>query len=190
MKHLILFAIAALSLTACSVKQKTQEKPPLTISDFILQAEQLENTTVSVIGQVDHICMGSKAKIHFVCPEHPDENIKIFADENMKVFSDTLVGKTIIVTGKVEASTRIDNAYLDEWEAELEDEDTVGENEDHHHGEGAEEPETHHHGNQMALIAKYRRMVEASGKGYINLYKIIVSEVKPAEQFVKTNRLH
>jgi hypothetical protein len=181
MKHLMLVMIAAMALTACSVKQKTQENPTLTVSDFILQAEQLENTTVNVIGQVDHLCMGSRAKIHFVCPEHRDENIKIFADDNLKEFSDTLIGKIIMVTGTVAVSTKIDNAYLDEWEAELESEDAVGEDEDHAHGEGEEEPETHHHGNQQALIAKYRRMVEESGKGYINLYKIIVSEVKAAE---------
>ncbi len=187
MKNLILIFLVSVTLAACPVKQKVQEPVTMTVSEFILQAEQLENTTVHVVGLVDHLCMNTKAKIHFVCPEHPDESIKIFAGENLKVFNDTLVGKIILVTGEVAVSTKIDNAYLDEWEAELaadEESHPDDEGEEQHLTEG-NEPETHHHGNQIALIAKYRKLVEESGKGYINLYKIIVSEIKPVEMPAK-----
>lgn len=182
---MIVFA-AVFLFTACSVKNKSAETiPTLTVSEFILQAEQLESTTVSVVGQVDHLCMGTKAKIHFVCPEHPDESIKIFADDNLEEFSDTLRGKVIKATGKVEVSTKIDNEYLDKWEADLESSEghhhDDEEGEDHHHDTEIDEPETHHHGNQVALITKYRKLVDASGKGYINLYKVVVSEIVPAE---------
>jgi hypothetical protein len=179
-----LWILVLVALTSCSVKQKVQETPVLTVSEFVLRAEQLENTVVNVVGRVDHLCMGSKAKIHFVCPEHPEESVKIFADEKMGVFSDTLRDKVIRVTGVVKVSTKIDEAYLDEWEAELaEDENAHLDDEDEAHAEHpeGEEPETHHHGNQMALIAKYRKQIELSGKGFINLYKLIVSEVSPAE---------
>jgi hypothetical protein len=129
--------------------------------------------------------MGTKAKIHFVCPKNTDESIKIFANDEIGEFSDTLMGKVIKVTGMVAVATKIDKAYLDEWEAELE----TAEEGYHHDDEGEEAhehdttnvPETHHHGNQMALIARYRKQIEESGKGYINLYKIIVSKVEPAE---------
>jgi len=187
---MIVFA-AVFLFTACSVKNKSADSiPTLTVSEFILQAEQLENTTVSVVGQVDHLCMGTKAKIHFVCPGHPDESIKIFADDNLQEFSDTLRGMVIKATGIVEVSTKIDHEYLDKWEADLET------SEGHHHldeEEGKalhddteiEEPETHHHGNQIALITKYRKLVDASGKGYINLYRVLVSEISPADVPVK-----
>lgn len=187
MKRIMILSAALVLLVSCNTRQAAEEYPTLTVSEFILQAEQLENTTVSVIGQVDHLCMSTRAKIHFICPDHSEESIKIFADDDMGEFSDTLVGKIVKVTGTVEVSTKIDGAYLDDWEAELEADadhhyhgDEEGE-EPHHHDSDVEEPETHHHGNQMALIAKYRKLVEESGKGYINLYKIIVSSVEPAE---------
>lgn len=187
MKRIMIISAALIVLAACNNRQVAEEYPTLTVSEFILQAEQLENTIVSVIGEVDHLCMGTRAKIHFICPDHTDESIKIFADDDIGEFSDTLVGKIVKVTGTVEVSTKIDHAYLDKWETELESDadyhdhgDEEGE-EHHHHDSDVEEPETHHHGNQMALIAKYRKLVDASGKGYINLYKIIVSAIEPAE---------
>lgn len=199
MKAILLSLLVLVFFTSCNEKKQADEPQTLTVSEFILKADQLDSTIVNVIGKVDHICMGSRAKIHFVCPEHSGESIKIFANDEIKEFNDTLLGKVVMVTGMVSVSTKIDNAYLDEWEAELmkeevegeehQDEDAVeedhhhaaveGETEAHQHAEGTEEPETHHHDNQMALIAKYRKQIEDSGKGYINLYKIVVSKVSP-----------
>ncbi len=185
MKALMLSLIVLVFFTSCSVKQKVQEPVPLNVSEFILQADQLDKTVVNVIGRVDHICMGSRAKIHFVCPKHSEESIKIFAGDEIGEFSDTLLGKVVMVTGLVSVSTKIDKAYLDKWEEELmqddgEEHQPDDEGEEGQHAEGMEEPETHRHGNQLALIAKYRKQVEESGKGYINLYKIVVSKVSPA----------
>lgn len=188
MRTLFLFIAVAVLMTACD-QQKTAEPKVYSVSEFVTHAETLDSTEVTVMGLVDHICMGSKAKIHFVCPENHDESIKIFANEEMGVFSDTLMGKVIKVTGLVAIATKIDDAYLDEWELELETaeegyhHDAEGE-EGHEHGESAE-PATHHHGNQKALIVKYRQQIAASGRGYINLYKIVVSKIEPVEQPAK-----
>jgi hypothetical protein len=188
MRALLFVLVAAALMTACN-NQRADEPRVYSVSEFVLQAEGLDSTEVTVMGLVDHICMGTKAKIHFVCPKNPDESIKIFANDELEEFSDTLMGKVIKVTGMVAVATRIDVAYLDEWEMELKGaeegyhHDAEGE-EEHSHGEGAE-PATHHHGNQMALIAKYRKQIEESGRGYINLYKIIVSKIEPVDQVDK-----
>lgn len=193
MKHLIFLLLSLTFLFSCNLKEKKEESKILTVSEFVLQAEQLDSTIVEVMGKVDHLCMESKAKIHFVCPDHPEESIKIFADETLKEFSDTLMDQIIVVKGRVAVSTRIDKAYLDEWEADLkaqiekeaaEAKEPVAAGKEEKH-EGVAEPETHQHGNQEAMIARYRTQVEASGKGYINLYKILVSEVKPVEKPLK-----
>ena len=188
-----MFVTISVLMISC-VEQKPQEEEPvvLTISEFLLQGDELDNTIVHVQGKVDHLCRGSRAKIHFICPADHDESIKIFADEEMGEFSDTLVGMVVRVTGLVAVSTTIDDAYLDEWEAELAEK---GEEHHHHHHHGDEEEhgdhdhedevhpheKHHHHGNQHKQIEKYRQMIKESGKGYINLYKIVVSEIQPAE---------
>jgi hypothetical protein len=185
MKKALFLMLAAALVISCGERTPLEEEPAvMTIAEFLLRAHELDSTVVHVQGLVDHLCMGSRAKIHFVCPDDSDESIKIFAGEEVDEFSDTLVGKIITVKGLVAVSTRIDDAYLDEWEEELADKAAGhhhhGEGEGHDHSHDVDEPETHHHGNQQRLIEKYRKMIRESGQGYINLYKIIVSEVKPA----------
>jgi len=190
MKQGVVFIMAVAFLFSCQTPVEQEEEKVYTISEFLLDADMLDSTVVQVKGMVDHLCMGSRAKIHFVCPEDTDESIKIFAGEEMGEFSDTLQGQMVVVKGLVSVSTRIDEAYLTDWEAELEegadhhhhgDEEGEAEEHHHHHGDEVEEPETHHHGNQVKLIAKYRKMIQDSGKGYINLYKITVTEIRAAE---------
>lgn len=193
MKNLILLTIILALFAGCKSVQETEEPEPLTVAEFLFQADELLNTEVTVIGKADHICMHSQSKIHFVCPEHSDESFKLYAGDDLEYFNDTLIGQIIIVKGTVEVDKKIDHEYLDELEAKLAEKEEKAEKAEcldkekdkaeHHEDEGEDHDHYHHHHrDKHEMIAKYREQVDNSLKGSINIYKIVVSEILPVPE--------
>ena len=104
--------------------------------------------TVKLTGLVDHICKHGGKKIFIVQDEL---NIKIFGKEK---FDEELIGKDVIVNA-ILRETRIDSAYLAEWETEV--------NENH-------EPDEEEFIASMKKIEHMRDSVAGTTDGYLSHY--------------------
>jgi hypothetical protein len=184
-KKALFFSLLTLAFIACNNAGKG-EGEAMTVGQFLEQAEGLVDQTITIEGTVTHICQHGGKRL-FITDAEGNE-IKIEAGESIPQFDATLEGSDIIVEAIVK-ELRIDEAYLQEWEAELAAEaaaadtimvqDTIpaeGDAEEHSHAEG--EVEDHpempgkedHHMDPYVKIQNYRTEIAASEKGYISQY--------------------
>ncbi|HRY98677.1 MAG TPA: hypothetical protein P5550_06415 [Bacteroidales bacterium] len=187
-KKVLFFAMLTLLFAACNTTGKG-EGEAMTVGQFLEEAENLVDQTISIEGTVTHVCKHGGKRLFIKDAE--DNEIKVESGESIAQFDATLEGTDIIVEAIVK-ELRIDEAYLQEWEAELAAEaaeaaaDTVEVTDPEAAAEPveAEEPteevpaEEHpempgkddHHSDPYVKIQKYREEIAASGKGYISQY--------------------
>ena len=133
-KFIAVFALIGIITLGCNESSNNESDGVDSTATETVEAISLEalyadanahiDDTVKITGLVDHICEHGGKKIFLVQDEL---NIKIFAKEK---FEEEIVGKDVIVNA-VLRETRIDSAYLAEWEEEVkanheaEDEESV-----------------------------------------------------------------
>lgn len=160
----------------------------LSLMDFDSLVEGLAGRKISISGTVDHVCKHGGQKM-FIVDETTDARVKITPNEDIAAFNTNLIGETVEVMGIVE-ELRIDDEYLTEWEEEVKQGDQEEEGEKKHIGNGegnhdSANNEDHDEANEdiemqeeLEQIAKMKKRVEESEKGYLSFYSILALEFK------------
>lgn len=169
MKLVLSLALIALLFTACvqKIEENADAAKVMTVSQLLESPEQYIDKEITLEGTVTHVCKHGGRRIHITDLE-PNVKIRIEAPEEMPSFARELEGSDVVVTA-ILRETRIDTAYLDEWEAELRG---GMERENHDHatpsatGEGADQGHVEPQG--LDAVNAKRAELKASGKGYIS----------------------
>ena len=215
-KILILFVFAAF-IVSCNNTQNqstdtesteqeiSTELVTLAIVGFDDQAGDYVGKEVQITGLVNHTCKHGGKRMFIIDPE-TEQTVKIEAGENITSFDAELEGSEVIVTGIINELI-IDEDYLLEWEAEIEEEmknpteeveeiepaegeeevehaEGEGEHEHQHAGGGlGEKADMGEHISGMEKIENYRNQIKESGKDHLSFYSIecISFELIPIE---------
>lgn len=159
----------------------------VTVANFEQMAGDLVGQEVILKGLVNHTCKHGGKRM-FIVDEGTEESIEVVTGENIDAFDAELEGSEVIVNGLV-TELRVDEAYLQEWEAEVmsETEEETHKIHDGNHegeeqeGEGEENMEEEHHGTDVEQIENLRNTLKESGKDYLSFFSIecIKFEVAP-----------
>ena len=167
----LIFLLSVTLLIACNqnsntnneVVSTTEEIAVVTLTQLFGDIDKTIDSEVKITGLVDHVCKHGGQRMFIV--DESDHRLKITTGENISEFEVDLEGKDVVVNGIVEEE-RIDNAYLDEWEAEVkegeEDHDSCVHDGNHVEGEN----ET------LTKINNYREKIKNSEKGYLSFYSV------------------
>ncbi len=190
MKQLVVIALAAVLLTACGQQNQEQDTAAAagsasTVSALLTDAETNIDKEVTIEGLVTHVCKHGGRRVH-VTDIETNEKIRVEAPEEMPAFARELEGSDIVVTGLLR-ETRIDAAYLDEWEQEIltaqgEEEathDHAGQDLAQHEKEVSENGEEHAEDNDghvepqgMDAVNNLRAELAESGKPYLSRWHL------------------
>jgi len=175
----LLFAISITAmLGACcnnSPKSDTQADTKkaactsISVDSFLVIAPDFIGKELTVKGTVDHVCKHGGKRIK-IFSSSPNNSIHGEASEKAGAFKAELEGSDVCLTGTV-LETRIDMAYVDEWEAQVKKAmEEKSEEADMDHKKGVD-----HHAT-LENIKKHREEIEASEKGYIAFYALEVND--------------
>ena len=89
-----------------------------TVDDVLANFEELVDTEVEVCGKVTHVCVHSGQRL-FLAAENSDDIMVVTTED---VFSEDLIGKKLVVTGKIVMGEIEHNHDLEEGESHIEDE--------------------------------------------------------------------
>jgi hypothetical protein len=120
MKQIFAFALFALLFSSCGQKQGAENADAgevMTVSQLMEDPAKFLDKEIKIEGTVTHVCKHGGRRIHLTDLE-PNVKVRIEAPENMAAFARELEGSDVTVSA-VLRETRIDAAYLDEWEAEV-----------------------------------------------------------------------
>ncbi len=151
----ILFVLVAFIVSCNNTQNKTAETTDqetveeiamLVIADFDNVAEKYVGKEVQIKGLVNHTCKHGGKRM-FIIDEETEQTVKIEAGENISSFDAELEGSVVEVNGIVNELI-IDEAYLLEWEEELNAEMAAHEEEGEEKGEEGEEGHEHAEGEE------------------------------------------
>lgn len=170
------FAVAAM-IAGCNNVNQTMDNESdiveLTVPEFKERAEEFNGNTVKVIGLVNHACRHSGKRMFIVDPE-TSEGLRVDAGKIVAGFDSSLEGSMVLVTGVV-MERRIDEAYLNEWESEVQEECAAEQayaEAEMADAESDEETEKDELAEDLDRIAKLRQQVLESEKGYISFFHL------------------
>ena len=167
-KKLSVIALLVLLAASCGSNVEKQDTMQLTVSDITAKTADYVGQEVSITGTVEHVCRHGGKRL-FIIGEDPKDRFKITAGPAVGTFDMSLEGSDIRVVGVVQEQV-IDEAYLDNWEAEV--------------GAGAK-PEVGHQGHDRSNIEEedhseesvrqinmMRKKLEESGKESLSFYSL------------------
>lgn len=127
MRFVFMIIVVSL-LTACGgnqgaeppevMEEQAELLPSLVPQDLLDNPEQYVGQTVTMTGTVQHVCEITGKRMFISGPEDPGKTFKVTAGRDIGEFSIELNGSDVVVKGEVKVQ-KIDEAYLDNWEAEL-----------------------------------------------------------------------
>ncbi|WP_242385444.1 hypothetical protein [Phocaeicola sartorii] len=182
---------ALVTITSCgnsnnkqSQSEKTEQAAPevLSVDNLLVHADSLVNREVTIEGICTHTCKHGATKI-FLMGSDDTKTIRVEAGP-LGSFDTKCINAIVIVTGTLKEQ-RVDEAYLQNWEAKLkaQTEKSHGEtaagcdSEKKARGETANTPE--------ARIADFRAKIAerktAAGKDYLSFYYMEASSYEIAE---------
>ncbi len=168
--------------TEVKAESESTEIPTVNINNFDSLAAKYVDKRIQVQGTCVHTCKHGGGKMHLV-GENPDNRVVVIATDESGKFNADMEGSVFIVVGTVE-ETRIDSAYLANWEAEI----LKGEQESegaikHKHGaKGDNATEAEEREMKLAQIDNLRQELKESGKDYLGFYNLKCVSYKEVEQ--------
>lgn len=216
-KKILILSVFAVFFASCTNTQNPSadtesaeqeinaELVSLTIADFDEQAANYVGKEVQIAGLVNHTCKHGGKRM-FIIDVETEQTVKIEAGENITSFDAELEGSEVIVNGIINELI-IDEAYLLEWEAEIEEEmknpteeveeiETAEGGDEVEHAEGEGEGEHEHasgglgekadmgeHISGLEKIENYRNQIKESDKDHLSFYSVecISFEIIPIE---------
>lgn len=177
--RLAMLATVALAMVACtsngsSESDNAEQANALQVDDVLEQAESLVGDTITLEGVCTHTCKHGARKI-FLMGSDDTKTIRIEAGD-FGAFKPECVNHIVTVKGIV-AEDRIDEAYLQAWEAQV----ALQGGEEHGESKTAgcdtekkarQETANTTEGRTKAFRDKIAAQMEAGGKDYIAFYHI------------------
>ena len=159
-------------VTDSTVTEQITEYQTINASDFDSLAGNFVDQEVMIEGTCVHTCKHGGGKMHIV-GDNPDNRVVIMATDESGKFNADMEGTKYHVVGKV-LETRIDSAYLANWEAELLAGDTEGgDGVKHKHGEeGDNADEAMELEMKLAQIEDIRKEIAESEKAYLSNFTL------------------
>jgi len=195
MKKIFLLLIVIVFAFACNntkTNENNQSSEEVIIkvehANFEEAAINLVNKRIEMTAMISHVCEHGGKKM-FLVSEEKEESIKVVLGENMAAFKTDLVGNTVKVIGIVD-ELRIDEAYLVEWEneieAEIEKEKTEAKSNVSGHTPGSkdEQADLGDHKDAKDSIADFRKQIAESGTDHLSFFSIICEKyevIKPTD---------
>jgi RecJ-like exonuclease len=169
LKKLSTISLVVLMIASCGNEKTTEKAVQLTVASITADAGAYVGKKVTVSGTVVHVCKHGGKRM-FIIGDEPEPRFKITAGANVGAFDVALEGSEVSVTGVVQEQ-KVDEAFLNTWEAELSEEHKpeVG-HEGREHGT-AEEVDDHHENAQNQIKSLRKRLAE-SGKESISFYSL------------------
>ncbi len=155
----------------------------ITVADFLNSAEKWTGKDVTISGTVSHVCRHSGKKL-FLFGADPEQTVKINAGGEVSAFDINLEGTDVEAIGTVVEDSRIDETYLNEWEAEIkqsvEDKDLKVCNEENKaiSTQKGDSTVTEAADDPYADVKEFRKKLAESGKTYIAIYAIDCKTIK------------
>lgn len=186
MKNLALtFSALVLSVLffSCDSKKTSESIAVENVDSLLLMADSLVEKNVTVSGVCTHVCAHGGKKL-FLMGSTDSISIRVEANEEIGTFSTDVVNALVEVTGKL-VEERIDEAYLQKWEADIAAE--TAEKHGDGEGDGGCVTEKKAQGEQKAnsaaeRIENFRKRIEAekakTGKEYLSFYHIVAESYK------------
>lgn len=186
MKKLIFVLLGVLAFVSCNNENKAlknQEAVFISSANFEQEAVNLVDQKIAMEGTVNHVCKNGGKRFFL-----GEERIKVLASDKIGSFDVGLEGSDVLVEG-VLREERVDEAFLVQWEAELEETVKAAEKELAHKGEpghenaeaeaeveadGTEDPNAA----TKKQIQTYREQLAESGKEYLSFFTIEVLDLK------------
>lgn len=184
MKTKLMVAVAlmatCLTMVSCGNSKKQQAQTAeqvvvaMSIDDVMAKAPELVDQTVVIEGVCTHTCSHGAKKM-FLVGSDDSKTLRIEAGE-LGAFDTKVVNQVVTVKGTLKEE-RIDEAYLQDWEARLK-----ANTEEHHgNGEGGCDTEKNARGEtantEEGRIADFRAKIaaakEATGKEYLSFYHVV-----------------
>ncbi len=181
-KNFLLVSLAIGLLASCGNKPKSDESnadsSPVSTEISVEQwqdvVEDYIGESVTIEGTIVHVCAHG-GKRFFISNPAGDARIKVEMGDAEAAFSVDNEGAIVKVTAIVE-ELRVDNEYLDEWQAEIEAKIAEGEEGHHDHEAGIHEGEEgHEHRGQLEeleRVAELRKEIAENGKGYKSYFNL------------------
>lgn len=176
--------VAVMMVAACFVlsscgggkkqAQNAEEVAAMSIDDVMAKAADLVDQTVVIEGVCTHTCSHGAKKM-FLVGSDDSKTLRIEAGE-LGAFDAKVVNSVVTVKGTLKED-RIDEAYLQDWEARLK----AQTEEKHGHAEGGCDTEKNARGEtantEEGRIADFRAKIaaekEATGKEYLAFYHVV-----------------
>ena len=177
-----LFVTACFTMMSCGSGKKqaqtTEEVAAMTIDEVMEKAADLVEQTVVIEGVCTHTCSHGAKKM-FLVGSDDSKTLRIEAGE-LGAFDTKVVNNVVTVKGIIKEE-RIDEAYLQDWEARLkaQTEEKHGDGD----GEGGCDTEKNARGETAntteGRIADFRAKIaaekEATGKEYLAFYHVVAN---------------
>lgn len=173
---ILLMGAILVSCNTGTKKDASGNTATITVASFDTAAYRYVEKPVIIEGTVTHICKHSGKRM-FLADGNDSILVEITTGPDIAKFDEALMGSRVKVSGILK-ELRIDDKYLNEWEAELK---KPAENHEAgvHTGQKGHEDQTAD--DKFAQINAYREQIKASGKDHLSFYSIeatSVSEVK------------
>lgn len=169
-KKITFFALMVMIFAACNQSKQTPKETTFDLAQFDSLAPQYANKEVTILGTVDHVCKHGGKRM-FLIGETPDVRVKINATDDNTSFKPEWEGSEVLVKGIVE-ELRIDAAYLDQWESEV-NADTQGEAASKvHMGEPGHEQAEGTISGDLDRINEFREQIKASGTDHVSFFSV------------------
>lgn len=171
---------ACFTMVSCGNTKKQQGQATeqvvkaMSIDEVMAKASELVDQKVVIEGVCSHTCSHGAKKM-FLVGSDDSKTLRIEAGE-LGAFDTKVVNQQVTVNGTLKEE-RIDEAYLQDWEARLK-----ANTEEHHgHGEGGCDTEKNARGETAKTaegrIADFRAKIaaekEATGKEYLSFYHVV-----------------
>jgi hypothetical protein len=169
MKNYLMLVLALISFASCNSNQENKKvetkeiakvQETISVDSLYNNLDALIDKEIKIIGTVDHVCKHS-GKRAFIFGKDENKRIRIEAKGEIRGFDAELIGGDIEVVGKL-VEKRLDQAYVEKVENELEEMD--------HHALGEENHDKYLTEKEQIEILK--KEIAATGKGYKSLYHI------------------
>jgi len=184
-KLLPLFILGLVFAVSCNqgVKEVAEETAAdtiyLAVATFEADAPDNVDKHVWIEGTVYHTCKHGGKRM-FIVDENDSVMVEVTAGSDVVTFEESFEGSRVNVFG-ILVEERVDEQYLNEWEAEV----MKPEEEDHEAGlhEGTIGHEDHSKEDKLAQINNLREQLKKSGKEFLAFYSIeaIAFEEIPTE---------
>jgi hypothetical protein len=141
---------------------------PVTVAGFLTVADSLVDKPVTIEGTVMHTCKHGGKRMFLVDNNNDSIMVEVTAGGTIAKFDEALIGSRVLVAGLLREE-RIDDKYLNEWEAEV-----MKPEETHEAGvhTGAKGHEDQGKQDKLDQINAYRAELKASGKDHLSNFSI------------------